>query len=88
MGRRFNQGGGGVVLPRMPGVRVVQPRMLGVRVVQPRMLGGGGGLSDQPEPHPPGCHLSFLLVGGPDPSPRPKSDQGPLAGSAVSRPPS
>lgn len=42
MGRRFNQGGGGVVLPRMPGVRVVQPRMLGARVVQPRMLGVGG----------------------------------------------
>ena len=40
--------------------------------------GGWGGLSDQPEPHPPGCHLAFLLGGGAQtPVQDPKQTRGP-----------
>ena len=40
--------------------------------------GGWGGLSDQPEPHPPGCHFAFLLGGGAQtPVQDPKQTRGP-----------
>lgn len=60
------------------GVRVVHSRMLGSGWSSPGCWGSGGCLSDQPEPHPPGCHLAFLLGGGAQtPVQDPKQSRGP-----------